>query len=399
MRKILIILFATMGLSAMAQKLTFHSAEFELGVKKHLGLSADADVIQSQADTITTIDLSGLGITDIRDAIYLPQVKEMNLSNNGIIDTFPLTVLDSLQLLNLCNNELESINPLVFSNAQKMQVLIAYNYINDFSFFLTPAKCQITLIGMGQQQEKDAPYFDVYQLYADVSDASVTRACYRGYTNMEANVTLRCGELNASALMDGYTNSVTLPYEIGATTQVILSNGEVGDTTYVVPPKVHIVQGGDEVTIDTELPESYQIGYLRALHGTVEADGAMLHYTAPFPIVADTLYMSYYEGNRIRGFAQMYFMSQDFYDGVKTLQQDSPIEMSLHDGVLNITAPQAQKDAMTAVKVYDAMGRTLATKRQEGGRDIVITLPKSSSVVIVEITCADRHIVTKVSAK
>ena len=394
----LIIFFAMMGFTAVAQKLTFHSAEFEMGVKRHLGLNADDDVLQSQADTITAINLSGLGITDIRDVVYLPRLEVLNLSNNGITDTFPLNVLDSLRLVNLCNNELESINPLVFSNADKMQVMIAYNYISDFSYFLTPAKCQITLVGMGQQQEKNAPSFNVDHFYADVDDGGTAKVNWRGYTNMEADVTLKCGALQVAAQMDGYTNSVAL-LEVEATMQAILSNGEAGDTTYVVPARIHVVEAGGEVTIDTELPESYQVGYLRALHGTVEADGTRLHYTAPSPVVADTLYMSYYEGNRIKGFTQMYFMSQDFYDGIKTLRQDSPLEMSLHGGVLSITAPTTQRDDVAAVKVYDAMGRTLAVKSQEAGQDIVIALPKSQTVVIVEVNCAGRHFVSKVAAQ
>ena len=384
---------------AQGQELIFVSPEVEKGIRQHLKISDDEAINFSQLDTITFIDLSRQGVTDVRDLILLPKLRILDLSDNMVNDLHPIAMLDSLEYVDLRYNNLKSINDLFSSTSKKMIVNVSFNNISDFSLFCSISSCDFTIDGTGLQQNENAPYFDVYQLYADVNDMRVAKACYRGYTNMEADVTLKCGELNASAVMDGYTNSVTLPYEMGATTQVILSNGEAGDTTYVVPPKVHIVGGGDEVTINTELPESYQIGYLRALHGTVEVEGTTLHYTAPSPIVADTLYMSYYEDNRIRGFAQMYFMSQDFYDGVKTLQQDSPIEMSLHDGVLNITAPQAQKDGVTAVKVYDAMGRILATKKQESGRDIVITLPKSSSVVIVEVTCAGRHYVTKVSAK
>lgn len=147
--------------TATAQTLTFYSAEFESGVKAHLGLSEDENVLQSLADTITSINLSGLGITDIRDVVYLPQVKELNLSNNGIVDIFALTVLDSLRLLNLNNNEIESISPLVFSNSDRLLVLIAYNHISDFSYFYTPAKCQVTLIGSEMQQDTDILLGDV----------------------------------------------------------------------------------------------------------------------------------------------------------------------------------------------------------------------------------------------
>ena len=399
MRSVSLIIISMLGLCAMAQKLTFHSSEFEMGVKSHIGLNADDDVIQNQADTITSIDLSGLGITDIRDVVYLPNVKVLNLSNNGITDTFPLTVLDSLRLVNLCNNELESINPLVFSNSDKMQLHIAYNYISDFSYFLTPAKCQISIVGMAQQQEKNAPYFDVYQLYADIDEKEASMVCYRGYTNMEADVTLKCGSLQVQALMDGTTYNVVLSDEFDATTQVILSNGEQGDTTWVVPPTTRIMESGGEVTIETELPESYRIGFLRALHGTVEANGTTLHYLAPSPLEADTLYLSYYEDNCIKGFTQMYFMSQDFIDKVKAPLQNSPLKVSLHDGVLNIAGMPTQGKGITDIKVYDVLGRMLATRTSDSLQSMDIPLSTESSVVIVEVTYSGQHIVTKVVAK
>ena len=65
---------AVMVMTVQAQKVTFFSPEFELGVRLHLGLEADEDVLQSQTDTITSIDLSGWGIRDIRDVVYLTAV-------------------------------------------------------------------------------------------------------------------------------------------------------------------------------------------------------------------------------------------------------------------------------------------------------------------------------------
>ena len=391
---------------AFGQNMTFRSVEFEAGIRQHLGIGKEDAVTSVMLDTITKVDLSGLGITTIQDVELLPNVKYIDLSHNEIEDIAPLSLLDSLRFVNLSHNMLESINLLSFSQTEEMSVDVSFNYISDFSCFNTITPCIFSIAGAGLQQDKDAPYFDVYQLYADVSDTRVAKACYRGYTNMEADVTLKCGELNAHAVMDGYTNSVTLPYELGETTQVILSNGEVGDTTYVVPPKVYVVNAGEEVTINTALPESYQIGYLRTLHGTVEAEpkgdgsqGATLHYTAPSPLVADTLYMSYYEGNRIKGFAQMYFMSQDFYDGVKSLRQDNPMKMSLHDGVLSISGMSAHEKGITAVKVFDAMGRTLAMQTAKNQQSIEIPLPSNQTLVIVEVTYAGQRIVTKVAAR
>ena len=389
---------------ALAQNVTFFSPEFEEGVKRHLNVEQGTPVIQQQTDTITEIDLSGLGIIDIRDVVYLPNVKNIDLSFNDISDVAPLLPLDSLQNVDLRGNQLENISELIFASSDSLVVNIAYNYIKDFSRFYLPSKCHISIIGMAAQKDKNAQYMDVYMFYADVMNGSSV-VNFRGYSNVTSGIFVDCAGTHSNAVLDGNFNTVRIAESLDGTARAILSNGEVGDTTYVVPPTVHIVNGGDEVTIDTELPENYQIGYMRALHGTVEAEpkvdgsqGATIHYTAPAPIVADTLYMSYHEGNRIRGFTQMYFMSQDFYDNIKTTQQDIPLNMSLHDGVLRITIPSIQKNGATVVKVFDAMGRTLAVKSQETGQEIDITLPKSLSVVIVEVTYAGHQFVTKVAS-
>ncbi len=76
-----------------------------------------------------------------------------------------------------------------------------------------------------------------------------------------------------------------------------------------MPPIAFIVNGDEEVTIDTQLPANYRIDDLTSLHGTAEADGTTLRYRAPSSATADTLYISYYEGSRIKGYTQMYFMS------------------------------------------------------------------------------------------
>ena len=383
----------------LGQSVIFRSAKFEAGIRQHLGIGSEDVLTSSMLDTITKVDLSGLGIVSIQDVELLPNVQKIDLSHNEIEDVAPLSLLDSLRFVNLSHNMLESINLLTFSQAEEMSVDVSFNYIKDFSCFNTITPCVFSIAGAGLQQDKNAPYFDVFQFYVDVDEQGILKARYCGYTNMEEVVTLKCGTLSVKAQMDGYTNSIKLLNVLSGTTQAVLSNGVVGDTTYVVPPLAHIVKGGDVVTIDTELPASYQIGYLRALHGNVEADGKVLHYKAPSNIVADTLYMSYYEAGRIRGFAQMYFMTQDFYDGIEAPMQDAPLKMTLRDGILHIAGTSEELKGVTDVKVYDATGRTLAAERQADGRGIVVRIPKSPSIVIVEVTLGERRIVTKVAAR
>ena len=398
---IMMILLAMLSLAieVKGQEVNFTSPAVERAVRHHLNIDDEAAISFSQLDTITYIDLSRRGVTDTRDLMLMPKLRVLDLSDNMVNDLHPIAMLDSLEYVDLSYNSLKSINELSFSKAENLTVNVAFNYIKDFSMFCSITSCSFTLNGTGLQLSKDAPYFDVYQFYADVSNAGVAKASWRGYTNMENEVSVTCGAVSVKAQMDGYTNSVALPRELDATTQAVLSNGVVGDTTYVVPPLAHIVKGGDVVTIDTELPASYQIGYLRALHGNVEADGKVLHYKAPSNIVADTLYFSYYEAGRIRGFAQMYFMTQDFYDGIEAPMQDAPLKTTLRDGILHIAGTPEELKDVTDVKVYDVTGRTLAAERQADGRGIVVRIPKSPSIVIVEVTLGGRRIVTKVAAR
>lgn len=162
MKKIVMIaLLLTVVLAVRAQKVTFYSPEFELGVKMHLGLDESDDVLQSQMDAITEIDLSGLEITDIRDVVYLPNVKVLNLSYNYIDDVSSLLPLDSLREVNLSNNRLESINILAFVEVDSMLVDISNNSIEDLSFFYAPIQCRFIFIGTEMQEDTDILLGDV----------------------------------------------------------------------------------------------------------------------------------------------------------------------------------------------------------------------------------------------
>ena len=302
--RFMIILLAVLTVTASAQTVTFFSPEFELGVKAHLGLEENDEVPQSRMDTITSIDLSGLGITDLRDVVYLPVVKELDLSRNDITNTFPLTVLDSLQLLDLSGNDLESINPLLFSNSDKMTVIVANNYISDFSLFFSPTFCQFTLMGMGLQQDKGAPYLDLYHFYCDVNEWGKAVVVYRGYTNVDEGPALECNGKQDAAVLDGAGHTVNVPGWPQGPAMVTLSVGELGDTTWVLPPVTRRIAAGANVPIETGLPEGYRIGMANALYGTVDVSGTNLTYSAPADLVRDTVYISYYEGWQLRGFTE-----------------------------------------------------------------------------------------------
>lgn len=303
MKKIIgIAVFMLTAIVAKAQKVTFYSPEFENGIRFHIGLGESDDVMQIHTDTITTLNLSGLEITDIRDAVYLTAVTKLDLSYNNISDLSPLLALSSLQELNLSNNKLENINILAFVQMESLKVDVSNNYISDFSYFYTPGPCDFTFLGMGKQLEKDAPYFDIYQFYADIDDDGRPMITYRGYTNIEATTTIKCGSSNEAAHIDGDYHSAILTARPTETTSVTLTNGENTMRTYIIPPANYKVKAGQTVSMETGLPEEYSLTSAHASRGTIEIVGNTLKYTAPDKAVPDVVYFSYYEGTTLKGF-------------------------------------------------------------------------------------------------
>jgi len=301
------LVLAIASMNVLAQKVTFVSEEFEAGVKAHLGIGDADEVMQAQTDAITAIDLSGLEIVDISDVLSLPNLTWIDLGYNKIEDVSPLASLEHLHYVNLRRNELETINPLVFACTDSLHVNVAENYIKDYSYFFGPTSCQFIIEGMrAQQQEKNAPYLNVYQLYAYLDEKGEFEACYRGFTNVDGGISLVCGSQSEPAKMDGYTNSVTLPEDLIGATKVILSNGETSEETYVVPIADNLVEAGKTVTLTTGLPDDYYFSYAVANVGTVKIVDNTLQYTAPEVVSPDVINFCYYKGSVLKGFSRFY---------------------------------------------------------------------------------------------
>ena len=284
--------------------MTFYSAEFEGGVREHLGLNPTDPVLQSQMDTITTLNLAGLGITDIRDVVYLTNVRNLNLSGNEIKDLLPMLPLEKLSVLDISSNSLVDVSVLAFSSSECLTVFLESNYIDDFSCLYGHMSCELTLIGMNSQRKKEALFFDIYHLFACINNDGRSVVNYRGYTNMAAAANLKYGASNVSAQLDGNTYQVAVTEEPTETTRVTLSNGEKSEETYVVPSAIYSVGAGKTATLETGLPDDYYISSAYALKGSVEIDGNRMKYTAPAKAVSDIVFFRYYQGSNQKGFSR-----------------------------------------------------------------------------------------------
>lgn len=347
-----------MAMTAQAQKVTFYSPAFENAVRSHIGLGESEDVQQIHTDTITSLDLSGLGLTDIRDAVYLTAVTKLNLSYNNVSDLTPLLSLSELRELSLSNNQLENVNVLAFVQSEQLEVDVSNNNISDFSYFYTPIPCDLTFLGMGMQMEKDAPYFDVCQFYAEVDDYGRPVVSYRGYTNMAA--TMDIAGTQEPALFDGDTHEKAVTGSPGEAVAVTLSNGEKSEMTYVVTPQLLTVDAGQTIELATGLPDGYTLSSASALRGTVSVVGNTITYTAPDTKVPDIVNCVYYQGSTLKGFARYYLNVQKGdanFDGQVTITD----AVAVVDDILGNTSSEFVRYAADVnndanVTITDAVG-------------------------------------------
>lgn len=351
---------------AQAQNLSFFSRGFEEGVKLHLGLDSTAVVTQQQTDTITSINLSGFDIKDIRDVVYLPQVKMLDLSYNSIWDIEPVLSLDSLRFLDLRSNKIENIDMLANVLPDSMTVNVAYNYIQDYSRLLLPTHCKLSLIGLSAQIDRVAPFVDVYQLFVE-PQGRTQQAYYHGYTNQD-QVFLEYDNKRLPAVLDGNLQIKALS-GITSTTMVKVTNGQLGDSTWVVPIK-NLKAGDNELVVfDTELPDDYVIAFANALHGDVEIIGKELHYLSPSQHVADVITFNYFQWPALRGTGSVYINSPTCdvnCDGVVTAYDITAIYNYLlnNDTTFLSTSDVTGDGLVTAADVTAVYTNLLTTKKR-----------------------------------
>lgn len=402
MRKyiITIMIFCLAALQSAAQEVTFFSAEVEAGVRQHLHIAESAAISMAQLDTITQLDLSHRGISDVRDLPLMPNLRMLDLSDNQLDDLQPLALLDSLEWLDLRFNNLKGINQLFYTGAKKLTINVGFNHIRDFSLFWTLSLCNFTLEGTGLQLGENEPFFDVFHFFADVEN-HVPMVCYHGLTNIEKEATLECGLLHQVAAMDGDSYKINLTDSPGTTTMATLSNGEYGDTTWVVPQKVFDIRANQEVTFDTELPETYTIEYAIANEGTVTVEGSTLRYQAPAAERNDTVYFTYYDGSRLKGFSRFYLSNQEAtaISGITS----ADVSVSLRQHLLVVDMSSVRPGEPIAIQVVDAKGRQIVSHQSAAEttrfhQELQLPLVRDE-IVIVQVKTSDRKIIKKLSVR
>ena len=206
-----IFVMISFAVTAYGQEVKFRSSEFEIGVRQHLGMDDTGKITVQHTDTITTLDLSGLGISDIRDVEYLPKLRKVNLDFNEVSDVSPLVNLDSLRSVSLRYNGLQSIHVMAFANSPEMTVDVSFNQIEDFSCFNALTPCRFTVEGaflqLGERTEVENSPGDVNGDHV-VNAADVVQAVklmntggYNSAADMNGNGTIDQADVEAIARM------------------------------------------------------------------------------------------------------------------------------------------------------------------------------------------------------
>ena len=266
--------------------------------------------------------------------------------------------------------------------------------------FYRPTHCVFTLQGIANQTERNAPYLSVYSLYSDINDTGTISIAHRAYTNIDKQVYLSCGAEHTDLTPDGTLQHTPVPGNPKITSQVRLTNGEQGDTTYVLPPTLHIVNGGQSIAIDTELPKTYRIGFANCLYGTVEVVENKLQYTAPESSVADTLYFAFYEGNKLRGFSQ-YYLAKD-PTAIKSVKDDMKKSLVLSGNQLSIRWKLQELAEQSTITVFSPSGQLLASKQVDSSNGIDTTISVNGSrypVLIVQVVSGKKKWIEKLMAR
>ena len=307
--RILIVSLLTVMLDVQGQEVSFISPIIEAGVRQHLNIDEKTPISFSQLDTITSLDLSRRDVTDIHDLILLPKLREVDLSDNMVKDLSPLIVLDSLESVDLRYNHLKSINILSFSNAKRLTINVAFNYIEDFILFGMSSNCDFTLEGTGFQLLDTVSFFDVSQLFCDASAKPVVvKGLVR--TNSEEPTRLICESEDIQVPIDDFF-SQTLVFERTSTVPVFLTDGISSDSTYLVPQKEIVLQPNDTVIIETGLPDDYTIFLTSSPEqGIMSLKGNSMEYIASATFQKEEVVYSYYHGTTLKGFSKIVFSSK-----------------------------------------------------------------------------------------
>jgi hypothetical protein len=206
--------FLVSSLMSYSQNYLFADTLLQYTTAVHLNLPYNSPVPQSAVDTITMLDCSGLGITDIADLAGFSMLKSVNLSYNNIEDVTILASLPNLRFIDLSNNKLTSIDVLAFPETDTLSIDVNHNYIDDFTLFTDNTIAIFNIFGQNAQKKSFVEtYYNALTLSPVTNNCQKFNVTYSIWSNNPDSTFIHFGDSLKSAInVDGYTNSLQHEY-------------------------------------------------------------------------------------------------------------------------------------------------------------------------------------------
>jgi hypothetical protein len=329
-----------------------------------------------------------LGLTDIRDIVYFPNLQRLDLSSNALRNLSPLIVLQHLKHLNVNNNLLGSVDALAFSESSEMTINVSSNYIKDFDFLTNSNQCLFLIIGMGLQN----PPYQVKHFYSDFDlTTSEKIIAYNLWTyNPFDTVYLLFGQKKEATVIDGFIQRDTQNFP----DKIYMTMGEeVIDTTYFIEP-VTLETANDSEFITLSFPVSnYTILSVESCYSEVSFSDNTLFFKKQQNNPQDTIRIEFGvivpNGiNKIKGYTY-YFITEPNTEPpepgiVGSVKNNSLIEIYPNPATdyIHITLPENIQHAVFTL--YDMQGKTLV-QQQINNQDVVLVSNLAAGIYIYNV--------------
>lgn len=380
----------------------FKSPEFELGIRRHLNLNISSTINLNSMDTIRKLDLSGLNIRDVNDAIFLKKIRNLNLSNNQIKDISPLQSLPHLQVLNVSNNSIKNISTFTFSDKRNFKLIVTGNEITDFQYLSPKTFANIETVGV-ERQIGEEPNFLLNNLFTTTRTNGQAKIYYNVWDNANNCVpfSLAYGDSNTnnSLQCNSYTNNLDYDYTNEGFKTITITRDNKTLTTHFVAPYNLTFDMGQSYPINLSLLSEINLISLEnmAALGTASLSSNQINYE-PLAVGNDIIKVKYKYGTSNR--TEVFYI---FTTNTNILSTD---EVILLNGVKiypnptkNILHIEIKNDNLQSFQLTDIQGRIIKQENISGNSYKLNLEDLPQAVYILEITFGNSKQSVKVVKK
>lgn len=340
----------------------FKSPEFELGIRRHLNLTISSTINLSSMDTIKELDLSGLNIRDVNDAIFLKKIRNLNLSNNQIKDISPLQSLPHLQVLNVSNNSIKNIATFTFSDKRNFKLILTGNEINDFQYLSPKTFANIETVGV-ERQIGEEPNFLLNNLFTTTRTNGQAKIYYNVWDNANncVSFSMAYGDSNTnnSLQCNIYTNNLDYDYTNSGFKTITITRENKLLTTHFVAPYNFTFDISQNYPINLSLPGEINLVSLENTTnlGTATILNNEVNYQ-PITVGNDIIKVKYRYGTSYRTEVFYIFTTNTNTLSVEevTTEKSFTLFPNPFQEELQITS---KEQSITQVQLYDLTGKLI----------------------------------------